>query len=256
MNNEPNPVQSVERTFSIIEELSGTSAGLPLTELSKRVELHKSTVHRLLTSLSDMGYVFKDSFSGNYRLSLRLFEISSRVVNGLDILEISKPYLDRLSILTNEAVHLVVRDGNDIVYIYKSDLNNNTVRLSSRIGLRSNMHCTAVGKSILATLGAEEVEQIWNETEIKKFTEHSITSLDELNGQLSDIRRLGFALDDEENELGVRCIAASIVSFSGVAVGAFSVSAPTTRMNEERINELAEYVLDTREKISHEYGGK
>ncbi len=256
MDKETNSVQSVERTFLIIEELSGASAGLPLTELSKRVGLHKSTVHRLLSSLSAMGYVSKDSFTGNYRLSLRLFEISSRIVNDLDILEISKPYLDRLSILTSEAVHLVVRDGINIIYIYKADFNNNIVRMSSRIGLRSNMHCTAVGKSILATLGTDEVAQIWNGTEIKRFTEHSITSLDELLGQLSDIRRLGFALDNEENELGVRCVAASIVDYSGVAVGAFSVSAPTTRMDEDRIRELSGYVLETREKISREYGGK
>ena len=256
MDSDSSTVQSVERTFLIIDELSKTSAGVPLMVLSEKVGLHKSTVHRLLASLSAMGYVNKDPFSGNYRLSLRLFEVSSRVVNDLDILGVSKPYLDSLSIRTHEAVHLVVREGTDIIYIYKADFNNNTLRLSSRIGLRSKLYCTAVGKAILAALAMDEVERIWNSTEIKKRTEHTVVSLKELLSQLDDVRRLGYAMDNEENEPGVRCIGASILDFSGTAIGAFSVSAPLSRMSDDRIRELTEYVLETRENISREYGGK
>ena len=251
---EKNAVQSVERTFMILETLSETPSGLPLMELSQKVGLHKSTVHRLLASLSSLGYVTRDPESGHYKLTLRFFELGSRIVNDMDLLTLARPHLDQLSQLTQEAVHLVVQDGTDIVYIYKVDTNNNTIRLSSRVGLRSPMYCTAVGKSILSTLPREEVEKIWQNTQVKAFTPNTIVELPALLEQLEQVRRDGYAMDNEENELGVRCIGAPLLGLGGKAIGAVSVSAPLSRMDDQRVAQLVVHLLETKEQISRQAG--
>jgi DNA-binding IclR family transcriptional regulator len=126
-------VQSVERTFDIIENLSSAPQGLTLLELSSDVGLPKSTVHRLLSTLTGRGYITQDPESKKYLLTLKLFEISSRSLAGFDILSAARPYLQHLSRITNEAVHLVVREGHEVVYIYKEDSSKNTVRMASII---------------------------------------------------------------------------------------------------------------------------
>ena len=247
-------VQSIERAFFIIESLSKSPEGLPLISISEAVGLHKSTVHRMLSSLSSLGYVERVSANGNYKLSLKMFEVSSRIVNGLDIYTAAKPHLDELSRLTNEAVHLVVRDGTEIIYIYKVDFSSGSVRMSSRIGLRAPMYCTAVGKCILAFLPPDEVADIWNKSNIVALTENTIVTLDVLTAQQADIKKSGYAFDNEENEHGVRCIAAPVFDYSGNVVGAFSVSVPTVRINDQKIAEFLPHILCTMEKISKEMG--
>ena len=244
-----NGVQSVERTFAIIEALSQAPKGAYLSELTTATDLNKSTAHRLLGSLITMGYAAKDIETGKYYLTAKMFEVGGRIVRQSDILAETKPFLEKLSGITGEAVHLVVRDGNDIVYIFKEDSGNNSVRMSSRVGLRSPMYCTAVGKAILAALTQAEVEEIWNASEISQHTQNTITKLTDLKKQLDNIRLQGYAVDNEENELGVRCVAANIVDFSGKVAGAFSVSVPIGRMDDSRLQDIADLVLKTREKI-------
>lgn len=249
-----NGVQSVERTFSIIEALSHAPKGAFLGELSSEVYLSKSTVHRLLSSLIRMGYAAKDNETGKYYLTLKMFEVGGRIVDSLDVLSAARPYLEKLSDITGEAVHLVVRDGIDIVYIMKEDSGNNSVRMSSRVGLRSPIYCTAVGKAFLAELSPAKVEDIWNSSNIVKRTNNTITELSELKRQLDIIRTNGYAVDDEENESGVRCVGASLLDFSGKVVGAFSVSVPISRMDDERLLSISELVLKTRRQICSQLG--
>lgn len=247
-------VQSLERTFDLIERLSRSSGGMLLMELSAASGLHKSTVHRLLSSLVTLGYVKKDEGSNKYRLTLKLFELSGRVVDNLDVLEIAKPYLEHLRNATQEAIHLVVRDGIDIVYVYKLDSKNSSIRMFSRIGMRRPMYCTAVGKSILATMPDDEVLKIWGNSDIKRYTEHTVVELGPLFRELEEIRSKGYALDNEENELGVRCIGAVIRDYTGRGKAALSISAPIARMTDTRIAQLAKEILKTCEEISAELG--
>ena len=139
-------VQSVERTFDIIENLSSAPQGLTLLELSSDVGLPKSTVHRLLSTLTGRGYITQEPESKKYLLTLKLFEVSSRSLAGFDILSAARPYLQHLSRITNEAVHLVVREGHEVVYIYKEDSSKNTVRMASHIGLHNPMYVPAWAK--------------------------------------------------------------------------------------------------------------
>ena len=198
---EKSGVQSVERIFQLIESLAAHPAGAGLQRLAQDTDLAKSTVHRLLASLVSLGYAAQDE-NGRYRLTLKMFELSSGIVNSMDIMDVAKVHLERLAQRTGEAVHLVIRDGQDIVYIYKTE--SGPMRMSSRVGLRSPLYCTGVGKAILATLPADEVTNIWQHTTPQKLTTHTIVKFDALQAQLAEVRTNGYAIDDEENEWGVR----------------------------------------------------
>ena len=151
---EKSGVQSVERIFQLIEHLAAHPTGVSLQRLAEETGLAKSTVHRLLASLVGLGYVVQDEENGHYRLTLKMFELSSGIVDSMDIMGVAKAHLERLSQRTGEAVHLVIRDGRDIVYIYKTE--SGPMRMSSRVGLRSPLYCTGVGKAILATLPGDD----------------------------------------------------------------------------------------------------
>ena len=253
MQTEKNPVQSAQRIFTILELLA-RSGKMALTEIAEALELHKSTAHRLLASLMTMGYVKKDPKSGKYMLTFKLLELSGMLLEGIDIVGLARPYLERLGEETQEAVHLVQREGSEIIYIDKVESSASSIRMVSRIGVRRPMYCTAVGKAMLATLPRGEVISIWEESTIQSLTEHTITSLPDLFQELEKIRQNGFALDNEENELGVRCIAACILDYKGRANNALSVSAPVSRMSDSRIEQLAPFVLAAKADLSRELG--
>lgn len=247
-------VQSLERAFTLLELLSSRPDGIPLTEMANKAGLHKSTAHRLLSALISLGYV-KTGGDGRYALTLKMFELSGKIVEGLDVMQIAKPVLDSLRDRVGEAVHLLVREGCEVVYAYKAESTVNAYRMFSHIGMRRAMYSTAAGKSMLAAMHDGKMREIWLQSEITAYTPHTITDLDALFKELREIRSLGYALDNEENELGVRCIAAALTDYTGAAVAAVSISAPITRMSDERISELSAEILEVRAKISAELGG-
>ena len=245
-------VQSVERIFGIIEVLAAHPAGVGLQKLAAEAGLAKSTTHRLLASLVQLGYARQDSVTGHYRLTLKMFELSSGIVNSMDIMGVAKLHLERLAQRTGEAVHLVIRDARDIVYIYKTE--SGPSRMSSRVGLRSPLYCTGVGKAILSTLPRAEVEEIWRQSQPRKLTEHTITDLNGLLSQLAQVRTRGYAIDDEENEPGIRCVALAIPGPGGRADSAFSISGMAPYMTPDRVGRIAQLALETRADILHDLG--
>ena len=230
-----NPVQAAERRFSVMETLAQTGP-VGLVELSGMLGLHKSTVHRLLLSLTCMGYVQQDEETSKYMLTFKLVELSEKILAKVDILTVVHPYITRLANDCNETVHFVQRRGTEVFYLDKV------------------APCSGVGKSILAEMSEEEVRYIWNHSEIEKKTEHTIVTLDELLKELQIVKEKGYALDNEENELGVRCIAVCVPDHRGRPMNAFSISAPVGRMTDERINELAVQILRTKEEIQLRLG--
>ena len=245
-------VQSIARIFEIIEVLAAHPAGVGLQQLAAEAELAKSTAHRLLASLITLGYARQDSTSGHYRLTLKMFEISSGIVNSMDIMGVAKVHLERLAQRTGDAVHLVIRDGQDIVYIYKTE--SGPMRMSSRVGLRSPLYCTGVGKAIMATLTDPEVADIWRHSTPSKLTEHTVVDFETLMQQMGEVRGCHYALDDEENELGIRCVAVAIPGPGGRADSAFSISGLAPYMTPERIQKIAAMALETRGDILHDLG--
>jgi len=247
-------VQSLDRIFSIIEELSNYPKGLALTELCAITQLPKGTVSRMLGSLITHGYAVQEPESKKYRLTMRLFEIGCRVAGRMNLLSVARPYLESLSNVTEEAVHLVTRSEDEVVYLYKEEPVQSVVRMSSFVGLRIPMYCTGVGKSILAFLPDAEIRAIWERNPPVRFTPKTIVSLDAMMEEIARIRAVGYAIDEEEHEIGVRCIAAPILDFSGTPVAAISISAPVTRMTEEKLREYAGLLLDSARNIRRYFG--
>ncbi|MBQ0000634.1 MAG: IclR family transcriptional regulator [Clostridiales bacterium] len=244
-----NPIQVADRLFDALEILS-EDGPLALSDLTTRLELNKSTVHRILSSLIYMGYVRQDPDTQKYDLTLKLLEMSNRLLERMDILEIIRPYLKQLCHESGETVHLVQLEGTDAVYIHKEESFTNTIRMVSRVGSRIPVYCSGVGKALAADMDLTQVKQIWDNSEIRPLTEHTITDYSSFIQKLDEVRRQGYALDDEENEYGVRCIAAALTSSDGQPRFAFSISAPINRMSDERIRELSHLVLSVKRQLS------
>ena len=156
---EHSPVQSLDRAFDLLEILCRSRGGMTIGALSAETGLHKSTVHRLLTSMCMRGYVQRDAETSMYRAGMRLCEMSSYIVDNLDVVDRARAVLERLGRETDETVHLVMRDERDVVYIHKIDGGNSAIRMFSRIGMRLPLYCTGVGKAILATWPRSEARR-------------------------------------------------------------------------------------------------
>jgi len=249
-------VQSLDRVFLIIELLSLHPQGLPLAEICAHTDLPKGTASRLLQSLIQNAYAFQDPDSKKYRLTMRMFEIGSRVVGGANILSIARPYLENLSQISEEAVHLVSRVNDEVVYLYKEEATTSIVRMSSCVGLHNPMYCTGVGKAVMAFLPDEEIKAIWSRTKPIQFTPTTITTYERMREEIEEIRKRGYALDNEEHEHGVRCIAAPVLDMSGSPIAAISISAPLEHMTDAKVLEYAPLLLDTARNIGRYYGAK
>ena len=241
---EQSTVQSLDRAFDLLETLCRSRNGMSIGGLSAETGLHKSTVHRLLASMCARGYVQRDAETSVYRAGMRLCEMSSYIVDNLDIVERARASLERLEQCTDETVHLVMRDDKDIVYIHKVDNGSSAIRMFSRIGMRLPLYCTGVGKAILATWDTAEGRDVWQHSDV-----HACFR------EIDKVRQLGYALDNEENELGVRCIAAAIPDYRGRASYAISLSAPVSRMTDQRVAELRAPLMAARDEIARALGG-
>lgn len=248
-------VQSVDRALEIMEVLSVNPKGITLTDLSNEVCLNKSTTYRLLSALEQRNYVTQDTETKKYMLTLKLFEMGNRISDRFDIVTVATPFMRDLAEVIGEVCHLAIRDGNQIVYVAKESGDiNSPLMITSHIGLRDDMYCCSLGKAILSTLSLDEVAEIWDGTQITKFTENTITTLPGMIEALETIRVCGYAVDDEEHVLGIRCIAAPIFNNSTQAVAAISVASPSIRMSQERIKELAPAVMNVANRISANLG--
>lgn len=248
MEESKNPIQVADRLFAVMELLAEEGPS-QLTELCRKMDLHKSTAHRLLTSLIHMGYAKQDPQTGKYGLTFKIVEIADKILSKVDVLEIVRPYLRKLMEQTGETVHFVQLDANEAVYIDKEESQQNSVRMVSKVGSRIPIYCSGVGKAMAACMTEDEVKQIWESSAIQKRTRHTITDYNSFWKKLEEIKTRGYALDDEENEVGVRCIAAALMDCKGKPTYAFSISAPVQRMTDRRIKELSVYVLQAKEKL-------
>ncbi len=244
-----NPIQVADRLFAVLELLA-KEGPLALNDLTQKLGLNKSTVHRLLSSFIHMGYVRQDEDSQKYDLTFKILAVSNQFLDRIDILETVKPLLKKLSQETGETVHFVQLDGTDAVYIHKEESSQNAVRMVSRVGSRIPVYCSGVGKAMAADMTTEQIRQLWEQSDIRPFTKNTITDYDTFCSRLMEIRKKGYALDDEENELGVRCIAVSIADYEGKPGYAVSISAPVSRMPDERIEELAGILSDMKKELA------
>ncbi|MCI5699053.1 MAG: IclR family transcriptional regulator [Lachnospiraceae bacterium] len=249
---EKNPIQVSERIFRTIECMA-QNGPIGLLDLSKELSLNKTTVHRILNSLICMDYVKQDPDTLKYSLTFKICSISNQILSQNTMIDIARPYLHELAEQTGEIVHLVQLIETEAVYIDKVEATRNTVRLVSMVGKMIPLYCSGVGKAMLADMPDEKIDLIWKNSKIRKLTDYTITDYQVFRETIEQIRRNGYALDNEENEIGVRCVAVSLKNLSGKSTYAISVSAPKDRMSDERILQLTELILQTKNKIQQEY---
>lgn len=250
---EKNPIQVSERIFNTIECLAQCGP-MGLLELSKELGLNKSTVHRILNSLICMDYVKQDAETAKYSLSFKFCQISNQILAQNNIISLARPYIRELAEQTGETVHLVQIDGINAVYIDKVEASQASVRLVSRVGKTIPLYCSGVGKALLADMADEKVRSIWEKSKKVKFTEYTVTDFDEFKKVLEEGRQRGYSIDNEENELGVRCVAVALKGYNEKPTYAISVSAPKDRMDETQLVQFGKYILETKEKIRKEMG--
>jgi IclR family transcriptional regulator, KDG regulon repressor len=246
-------IQAVDRALRILDLFDEYETELKITDISERMGLHKSTVHSLLKTLQVHGYIEQNEENGKYRLGLKLFERGNFVVHGLDLRAAAKKHLLELAVKTGETVHLVILDGKEGVYIDKVEGSSGTI-VYSRIGRRVPIHSSAVGKVLVAFKSDEELNEILNGYVFKKQTENTITNRKDFLKEVEKIRSLGYAVDNQENEPGVRCVAAPVRNYSGQVIAAISISAPIARIEQERFTPLLALLQQTAMKISQEMG--
>jgi DNA-binding IclR family transcriptional regulator len=251
----PYQVQVIDRALAILDTLSVHGPDLGLAELSEKLKLHKSTVHRLIMVLERHNLIERNSVNGRYRLGLKLFELGTRAVSQLDLRERARPYLERLVLETSETVHLGILDDAEVVYLEKVEPAR-SVRMATSVGRRNPAYCTAMGKAILTYLAEDQVEAIIRKSGLKAVTPNTITSLLELKRELSAVRKRGYAVDNEEIEEGVRCIGCVVRNFSGEPVAAISISGPSFRLTESKVPVLATAVVAAAHGLSSGLGFK
>lgn len=246
-------IQSIDRALRILDLFDEYETELKITDISERMQLHKSTVHSLLKTLQSRNYIEQNVENGKYRLGMKLFERGNLVIRSLDIRTISKKYLIDLSVKTGNTVHLVILDGKEGIYIDKVEGSSATV-LYSRIGRRIPVHCSAVGKALVAHKNGVELNEILDGYVYKQHTPNTLTNENAFIAELEKVRSTGYAMDREENEPGITCLAVPIWDHSGSVVAAMSMSQHSASVNDDKMDRTVQMLKEAANKISIELG--
>ncbi len=244
---------SLEKALRVIEVVAKAKS-VGLRELAAQVGFPPSTVHRLLALLTASSYLTQDPETKKYRLSLKFLELGSAVRDDLDVITAARPHMTTLVEATSETVNLALFDGTGIVYVDQVANSHSFLRMFTRVGTRAPLYCTGVGKACLAGLPQESVSAYWHATEKKRYTDKTITDEPSLRRELEVIRAQGYAVDNEEMEIGVCCVASAIRQHTSGIVAAVSISGPSSRLSDERIPGIGELVRGTAVHISADLG--
>jgi DNA-binding IclR family transcriptional regulator len=235
-------VPAVDKALSALELLAQSRCGLTLGELTRRMALPKSSVHCLLLTLERRGYLHRNAKS-RYLFGLKLFGLANMALSGIVLREKALPFLKALMARTRLTVHLALLEQGEAVLIEKVGPPN-VFKLATWLGKRMDVHCTGVGKALMAHLPESEVEALVRDHGLPRHNENTICSLRRLRDELERVRTAGYALDDEEDELGARCVGAPIFDAEGKAIAAISASGPTGQLTSENVVAIAGQVKE------------
>jgi IclR family transcriptional regulator, KDG regulon repressor len=247
--------QALQRAIFILNSFSQGRIELSLTDFCKNLSLPKGTVHRLLSTLKYHHFIEQDQTNLKYRLGWRLFELGSSVDTLNLLTKNAHPFLEELCERCKETVHLAVLKEGDIFYIDKI-IGEHKMTMVTSVGLRLPSHVGGLGKCLLAFLSDEELDKILGGRELKRFTKNTLTDPGKLKEALKKVRENGYALDNEEVEIGLTCVAVPVKDFSGKVVAAVSISGPTLRINKDIRSHYIKLLLDTGQKVSEALGLK
>lgn len=247
-------VQSIDRAVSILECFSENKRELKLSEIAHMLDLNKSTVHGLLNTLRHHGFIDQDETTQKYRLGIRFIVYGDLVINSMDIASFAYPIIERVCEKIEETVHIAMLDGHDVVYIEKKECNK-SIKSTTKIGARVPAYITADGKIILSYMDKEKIKSLLPRN-LKKLTPNSITDKYRLMEVLADAREKGYVIDCEETVQGLSCVAAPIFDYTGTVSYSMSVTGPTIRMTEDKINEYIDIIKEAANEISLRIGYK
>ncbi len=245
-------VQSVQRSLKILK-LFEENGQLSLNDISEYMELSKSTVYGLVNTLVYEDFLEQNDETKKYKLGIKNFELGNYYQKRLDIRKELRPLIENLVEQFHETVHLARYYHGEVIYIDKVEGSDFSI-VSSKIAQRAPMHCTGVGKVQLAHLPDEYLEDYIFSKPLKKYTDKTITTRELLKNELVNIRNSGYAFDNEEIEVGLRCVAVAILGHDGKPMAAVSISAPTGRMSDSKRLEIIEVLLKYSKSISKQFG--
>lgn len=246
--------QSLTRALTLLERLSESPKGLQLTDLSYQLGMPAATVHRLLTTFEELNFVEQDSEQGLWFVGLKTFTVGNAFLNRRNYVAIARPHMHSLVEQCGETVNLGVIDDGEVVFISQVE-SQEVMRMIVKLGSRSPIHASGVGKAMLANMPQQRVSKILERRGLARYTDHSIDNPALLRDELEQIRQQGYALDDEEHAVGLRCVAAAIFDENGQALAAISLSGPKARMVDDRLGELGQAIKQTADEISQALGG-
>lgn len=246
-------IHVIDRAAQILGCFGFDHVELSVSEIGAKTGLHRSTAHRILMALEYNDLIKQNSDSGKYRLGIKLFKLGHQAVSQLNLREVCRPFLRRLMNETKETVHLAVVDNDQILYLDKVE-GPHALRMPSRVGRNIPTYCTSLGKAMLSGLDDQEVKRLLRIQDLKSYTANTVKNVDQLLADLRAVRKRGYAVDNEEIEIGLRCVGAPIKDYTGVMVGAISVAAPSARFSRQQIPGVGRLVMTVAEEISVKLG--
>jgi len=246
-------IYSVERSLKVLEYIASKKNGVRVRDVAEFLNVTAPAAFKHLETLVRCGYAFKDPYTHRYFASYKLAELGSIVLRNIEVREIAHPLLIELMEKTSMTVHFALKDGFEGVYIDKVE-SARTIPTVSRIGMKMRLYSTGFGKAILAFLSEEEFEQYLKNVPLNKCTPNTITDPERLKQELVLVRERGYAIDNEENEYGVKCVGAPVFDYTNRVIGAISVTGASGLLNEETIPKIAHEVMNTAREISKKLG--
>lgn len=244
------PNQSVEKVIKIIETMACEKEPMRLQDIAMKCGMPSSTTLRMMNTMLIYGYVNQDFQTSRYSLSLKFARIGSQVCGQVNLTGIAHPFLVELSHKCHESSCLAIEENMEVVYTDVVDGPDNMLKIMQRIGKRAPLHSTGIGKLLLSNYSNSQLREFVNVKGMRALTPNTLITLESLMTKMEEIRKLGYALDNEECELGARCVAAPVRDFSGKIIAGISVSGPVSRMSMERIKVITTVVMDTAARIS------
>jgi IclR family KDG regulon transcriptional repressor len=246
-------IASVQHALNILNIFDNVHAEIGNSEIARILGMDPGTVAGLIYTLRINNYLDQNPENRKYRLGLKLAERASVLLGQIDLRKIAAPILEDLLEWSGESINLAIRDHQEVVYIERL-FGSHSLGIRSELGKRGPLHSTALGKAILANLDATEVQSILADYEMTPVTQKTIVDKKEFLAELERVKTNGYALDEEENELGGRCLAAPVMNHVGKPVAAISISAPIQRFTIEKIPEYGEYIKIAAATLSHNIG--
>lgn len=248
------PVKSLIKALVILEFLGTSESGSTLTEISSKLRIGKSTVHRLLATLRNRDFVWFDSYSSRYILGARILQLSQQLAHQSILIRYGRPILSELSSLTGETCNLAILNGRSVLYLVTRE-SKNPLRMTGIADKKIPAHCTALGKALLSSMSPEEITGLYGKTQsLETMTERSVSNVSELTKQLAKLRRLDVVSESEETYPGLTCLAARVRARSGDVVAAISISVPLYRIDAKRRKQLGASLQEACLELSGKLG--